>query len=49
MDDYGNGQGILCAEAGVVTEPEIADKKEFLNKLVGPYDDDEDAEDEEEV
>ena len=45
MDDYGNGQGILCAEAGVVTELEIADKKEFLNKLVGSYDD----EDEEDV
>ena len=44
-DDYGNGQGILCAEAGVVTELEIADKKEFLNKLVGSYDD----EDEEDV
>ena len=39
MDDYGNGQGILRAEAGVVTEPEIADKKEFLDKLSGYYDD----------
>lgn len=48
-DDYGHGQGILCAEAGVVTDQEIEDEKEFLNKLVGPYDDEDDEDEDEEV
>ena len=37
-DDYGNGQGILCAEAGVVSRRPIEDEEEFLNKLVDRYD-----------
>ena len=48
-DDYGHGQGILCAEAGVVSERPIEDEKEFLNKLIGPYDDEDDEDEDEEV
>lgn len=47
-DDYGYGQGILYAEAGIVTEREIEDKKEFLKTLLGYCDDEDDEDDEEE-
>ena len=45
-DDYGYGQGILYAEAGIVTEREIEDKKEFLKILLGYCDDEDEDEDE---
>ena len=41
-DDYGYGQGILYAEAGIVSEREIEDENEFLKTLLGYCDDDED-------
>lgn len=48
-DNYGYGQGILYAEAGIITKRKIEDTEEFLKTLIGYCDyGDEDEEDNEE-